>query len=236
MEELGYLAGGLAHDFNNLLTGILGYASFLRNSLPEGSGGRDAAEQIERSARRAAELTRRMLEWSRRGSPEPRPVEVRRLVEEAVGELSAAAAGNVEIRADLRASRDRVMADPDTLVRALIHLAANACEAMPGGGLLTISTEPFVSDGSVEFDDVPVPEGDYVSIRVTDNGRGIPPPIREKVCEPFFTTKPEEGMAGLGLPMVCRCVRRHGGFFRLESREGEGTTAQILLPIQPSTD
>jgi len=234
MEELGYLTGGIAHDFNNLLTGILGYASYLRTFLPEGSKGSEAAKAIEQSARRAAELTRRMLEYSRRDPPELRPEGIHRLLEEAIGILSASAAGNVEIRAELRAPSDRVMADRETLLRALLHLGTNAREAMPDGGRLTFSTEPFVSDGSVAFDGVPVPAGDYVSIGVSDTGRGIPDSIRKQVFDPFFTTKPEGAGAGLGLPLVSRCVRTHGGFLRLDSRAGAGATFRILLPIQSS--
>jgi signal transduction histidine kinase len=235
MEELGYLAGGIAHDFNNLLTGILGYASLLRTFLPEGGNGYEAAGAIEQSARRAAELTRRMLEYSRRESPPLRPVGIHRLIEEAAGILSATLPGNVEIRTDLRAPADTVMGDPEILERALLHLGANAGDAMPGGGRLTLATGSFASDGTTSFADVPVPEGDYISLRVSDTGCGIPESLRNRVFAPFFTTKPEGRGTGLGLALVSRCVRQHGGFLRLESREGEGTTFEILLPVRPST-
>jgi len=236
MEELGYLTGGIAHDFNNLLTGILGYASFLRTFLPEGSRGHEAAGHIEQSARRAAELTRRMLDFSHRETPPLRPERIDPLVEEAVGILSSCVPGNVEIRTDLRAPADPVMADPDALIRALLHLGTNASDAMPGGGLLSIDTAPFVSDGSLVLDHVPIPEGQYVSIRVSDTGCGIPEPVREKIFTLFFSTKPGEEGTGLGLPMVGRCVRKHGGFLQVESRENEGTTVRILLPTKPSID
>jgi len=236
MEELGYLAGQIAHDFNNLLTGILGYSTYLKTLLPRDSNGFEAAGCIEQSARRAADLTRRMLDYSHRETPEPRPVEIDRLIGEAIGVLSASVGPKVEIRADLSAPSGPVMGDPDTLLRALLHLGANANDAMPAGGVLTLSSGPFFSDGSVTFDDVPVPEGDYVSISVADTGRGIPDTLRDRVFAPFFTTKPEDTGTGLGLPMVGRCVRKHGGFLRVESREGAGTTVQILLPVQTSTD
>jgi two-component system cell cycle sensor histidine kinase/response regulator CckA len=234
MEEIGYLAGGIAHDFNNLLTGILGYASLLRTSLPQGGREFEAARAIEQSARRAADLTRRMLDYSRRESQELRPEGIHRLIDEAVGILSASVPGNVEIRADLRAASDRVMADPETLVRALLHLGTNAGDAMPDGGRLTFSTDLFVSDGDVEFDGVRIPAGDYVSIGVSDTGCGIPDSIRNQVFAPFFTTKPEGVGTGLGLTMVSRCVRKHGGFLRMDSRAETGTTFQILLPARPS--
>jgi signal transduction histidine kinase len=235
MEEIGYLSGAIAHDFNNLLTGILGYATYLKTLVPEGSREYDAAACIEQSARRAAELTRRLLDCCHRGEPAFRPVGIDRVLEEAAGILSASVPGNVEVRANPGAPSAEVTGDADTLVRALLHLGTNAAEAMPGGGRVTLSSAPFVSDGNVAFDDVPVPAGDYVSIVVSDTGRGIPDSMREEVFAPFFTTKPEGEGAGLGLPMVSRCVRRHGGFLRVESAEGKGTSIEILLPARPST-
>ena len=235
MEELGYVAGQIAHDFNNLLTGILGYATYLKTFLDKDSKGFEAAGHIEQSARRAAELTRRMLDYSHRETPKLLPVEIDRLIGEAIGVLSASVGPKVEIRAELSAPSAPVMGDPDTLLRALLHLGVNASDAMPEGGLLTVSSMPFFSDGETTFGDVPVPEGDYVSISVSDTGRGIPESLQARVFAPFFTTKSEGEGTGLGLPMVSRCVRRHGGFLRVDSREGAGTTIQILLPVQPST-
>jgi len=124
-----------------------------------------------------------------------------------------------------------VSGDTGTLVQALLNLGVNASDAMPGGGHLTFSTSPFVSDGEVYLNDVLVPEGRYVSICVADTGSGIPEEIRDEVFAPFFTTKaPGEG-TGLGLSMVYSCVRTHGGFVRLLSSVGVGTTFQILLPV-----
>jgi signal transduction histidine kinase len=235
METLGRLAGGIAHDFNNLLTGILGYASFLRNLLPESGDGHEAAVMIERSARRASELTRRLLDYSRRETVKLRPVGVHQLLGEAIGILSRSVGKGVEIRTELLAPSDLVMGDPDALLQAVLNLGINAGEAMPGGGLLTFATCPFASDGSVTFDDVPVPEGEYVSVSVSDTGCGIPEAIRGQVFAPFFTTKsPGEG-AGLGLPLVRACVRGHGGFLRMESQVGAGTTFRILLPAAPAS-
>ena len=177
-----------------------------------------------------------MLDYSHRETPKLRPVEIDRLVGEAIGVLSASVGPKVEIRAELGAPSAPVMGDPDTLLRALLHLGVNAGDAMPEGGRVDRFHRARSSPtASVTFDDVPVPEGDYVSISVSDTGRGIPESLRDRVFAPFFTTKPEGEGTGLGLPMVSRCVRRHGGFLRVESREGAGTTFQILLPVQPST-
>jgi len=236
LEDLGYLTGGIAHDFNNHLTGILGYASLLRNILPEGSSGFEAAGAIEKAARRAAELTRRMLDYSQQLSPGLRPVGIHRLIEEAVGFPSPSGSASIELRTDLRAPDDTVIGDPDFLVRSLQHLVSNARDAMPEGGVLTVATGPFASDGMAAFDEVPVPEGNYVSISVSDTGCGIPDPLRNQLFSPFSTTKPDGRGTGIGLALVARCVRKHGGFLRMETRAAGGTTIQILLPTLPSTD
>jgi two-component system cell cycle sensor histidine kinase/response regulator CckA len=235
MEAIGRLTGGIAHDFNNLLTGILGYSSLLKSFLPENGQGHEAAACIERSARRASQLTRQLLAYSRRETPTLRPVDLRRVTEEAIGILSRSVNKNVEIHADFHEPQEPVPGDAGTLVQALLNLGVNATDAMPGGGRLTFSTSPFVSDGEVYLNDVLVPEGKYVSICVTDTGCGIPEEIRDEVFSPFFTTKaPGEG-TGLGLSMVYSCVRTHGGFVRLASSVGVGTTFQILLPVMEAS-
>ena len=231
MEAIGRLTGGIAHDFNNLLTGILGYSSLLKTFLPENGRGYEAAVYIERSARRASELTRQLLAYSRRETPRFRPVDLRKVTGEAIGILGRTVNRNVEIHTDFHHPQEPVTGDEGSLVQALLNLGVNAADAMPGGGHLTFSTAPFVSDGEVLLNDVPVPEGRYVSIWVSDTGSGIPEEIRGEVFAPFFTTKaPGEG-TGLGLSMVYGCVRAHGGFIRLASSVGAGTTFQILLPV-----
>jgi signal transduction histidine kinase/ActR/RegA family two-component response regulator len=231
MEAIGRLTGGIAHDFNNLLTGILGYSSLLKTFLPENGQGYEAAAYIERSARRASELTRQLLAYSRRETPTFRPVDLRRVTGEAIEILSRSVNKNVEIHTDFHQPQEPVSGDAGTLVQALLNLGVNASDAMPGGGHLTFSTSPFVSGGEVYLNDVLVPEGRYVSICVADTGSGIPEEIRDEVFAPFFTTKaPGEG-TGLGLSMVYSCVRTHGGFVRLVSSVGVGTTFQILLPV-----
>src|SRR5512134_3336939 len=215
----------------SLLTGILGYASLLMSYLPEGGEGHEAAACIERSARRASELTRQLLAYSRREAPRLRSLEIRRVIGEAIEILSRTVNRNVEIRTAFRAEPEPVMGDPGSLTQALLNLGVNAGDAMPSGGVLTFSTDPFESDGETLFGDLPVPEGRYLSIGVADTGSGIPESIRDRVFTPFFTTKaPGEG-AGLGLPMVQSCVRSHGGYIRLDSRPGQGTTFHILLPL-----
>jgi len=139
----------------------------------------------------------------------------------------------VQISVELVESLGLILGDPNTLLRAILHLGINAIESMPDGGKLTISTHPFFSGGGdVVFDGLSVPEGEYVSITVSDTGCGIPESLHKQVFDCFFTTKPEG--SGIGLNMVSRCVRKHGGYLRMDTREG-GTNFEILLPILPST-
>ncbi|MCL2102772.1 MAG: HAMP domain-containing histidine kinase [Syntrophorhabdaceae bacterium] len=215
------------------MTGILGYASYLKTLLPEDEKKFHAANSIEISARRAADLTRLITEYSHKEMPTHKPVKIDQVAEEAFNELSAVAPDKVHISVEFGASAVLVLGDKDTLIRSLLHLGENAIEAMPDGGRLTISTRPFVSDGeNVEFDGFPVYRGDYVSIIVSDTGCGIPEQTRKQVFDCFFTTKPEGN--GIGLAMVRRCVRKHKGFLRMDSRE-DGMVFEILLPALPST-
>jgi signal transduction histidine kinase len=231
MEALGRLTGGIAHDFNNLLTGILGYASLLKTYLPEGGEGHQAAAYIERSARRASELTRQLLAYCRREAPKPRPLDIRQVIREAIGILSRSVNKNVEIRVDLRGEPAPVMGDPGSLIQALLNLGVNAGDAMPSGGVLTFSIAPFASDGETLFGDVPVPEGRYVTVAVSDTGAGIPESVRDRVFTPFFTTKaPGEGM-GLGLFLTRTVLERIGGKLSLSSSPGQGTRATVQVPL-----
>jgi CheY-like chemotaxis protein len=158
-------------------------------------------------------------------------VDLRKVTGEAIEILARSVNRNIAIHADFHHPQEPVAGDAGTLLQALLNLGVNAADAMPGGGHLTFSTAPFVSDGEVHLNDVLVPEGRYVSICVADTGCGIPEEIRGEVFAPFFTTKaPGEG-TGLGLSMVYNCVRTHGGFMRLVSSVGVGTTFQILLPV-----
>lgn len=234
MEAIGRLTGAIAHDFNNSLTGILGYSSLLKTRLPAGGKEREAAEKIERSARRASELTRKLLAYSRREALTPRPIDPRRILYEAPTILSRHVNENVEIRIECGDIPELVTGDAEWLTQALVDLGINAADAMPNGGVLTLSTALFHSEGEVSACDAIVPEGSYLAVSVSDTGTGIPESIRDQVFVPFFTTKPPDKIAGLGLPLVRSCVRAHGGYLRILSQEGKGTTVQILLPLEAS--
>jgi two-component system cell cycle sensor histidine kinase/response regulator CckA len=235
MEALGRLTGGIAHDFNNLLTGILGYASLLKSSLQEGTEQFDAADYIERAAKRASHLTRQLLAYSRKETAALlRPTDVHRIVGETVEILSRSENKDVRIVTRLEASSVVVEADPTGLIQLLLNLGVNAGDAMPDSGTITISTANLHTGTGDEIEGTRIPEGDWIAIRLSDTGPGIPPEIRDMIFEPFFTTKGEGKGTGLGLSTAYNCAKAHRGFIFLEDGTDRGASFLVLLPL--STD
>ena len=240
MEAVGQLTGGIAHDFNNLLTIILGNLDTVRRYLADlaknGAGPElrakltqpiDAAVQ---GAKSAAQLTQRLLAFSRRQALEPFRIDANRLVSGMLDMLKRSLGAEISIETVLGAGVWPTFADPHQLENALLNLALNAKDAMPNGGHLTIETaNTYLDQGYVRrFGDVAA--GQYVVLCVTDTGTGIPKEILDRVFEPFFTTKPAGQGSGLGLAMVHGFVKQSGGHMRIYSEEGEGTTVKIYLP------
>jgi PAS domain S-box-containing protein len=235
MEAIGHLAGGIAHDFNNILTGIIGYGSLLVELSPPGDERREPAEEVVQAARRATTLTRGLLAFSRKQKMEPRLVDVNDVIRGVERMLRRIIGEEVELRTDLAAGPLVVNADAAALDQVLMNLATNARDAMPGGGLLGISTR------RVELDEPPLPgagpalRGPFVLVAVSDSGSGMPPETVRRIFEPFFTTKEAGRGTGLGLSIVHGIVQQHGGTIRVESQPGLGTTFQIFLPLDPGT-
>lgn len=231
MEAIGRLAGGVAHDFNNLLTGILGYASLLKSTLPPDSEDYGAAVYIELAARRAAELTRQLLAYSRQEAVVTQPLNFQRVLSEAVEILSRSVHRTIRIRKEFHAERTTILGDPTALIQALLNLGMNAKDAMPGGGEITLTTGNVSFPGDREREGVLVSAGSYLVVRVSDTGTGIPEGIRQKIFEPFFTTKEPGRGTGLGLSMVYGCVKSHRGYIFVGSGTPRGTTFELLLPL-----
>jgi PAS domain S-box-containing protein len=224
MEAVGRLAGGVAHDFNNSLTAIGGFASLIASDSKEPES-REAAETIMGAAKRAADLTRELLAYSRRSLLQPQTIDVNGLVAGLRPMLLRMLGEDVAVVFEARSSEAVVCVDKGGLERVIINLAANARDAMPGGGRLTITTErrhaPYPIGGDA---------GRWISIAVADTGSGIPPELHSQVFDPFFTTKPVGRGTGLGLSMVKGFVVQSGGDVSLNSIPGVGTTIEILLP------
>jgi PAS domain S-box/PAS domain S-box len=223
MEAVGRLAGGVAHDFNNSLTAIGGFASLILSSSNEPDS-REAAETILGAAKRAADLTRELLAYSRRSLLQPQTIDVNALVGAVRPMLLRLLGEDVSVVIESRVSAAMVRVDPGGLERVILNLAANARDAMPGGGVLTISTDRRAEDSGDGED------RRWVAISVADTGAGIPQELHSQVFDPFFTTKPVGSGTGLGLAMVKGFVVQSGGRVSLVSRPGEGTTIDILLP------
>jgi signal transduction histidine kinase len=230
MESLGQLTGGVAHDFNNLLTVILGNADLLVEEL-DGTTPRQRtnAEMIQRAAERAADLTKRLLAFSRRQVLQPAEIDANALLTGMEGLLRRSLGAHVEVRFSLAADLWLTLADPSQTEIAILNLAINARDAMPDGGLLTIST------ANVQIDLPAGPEGEavsgpYVMISVRDAGTGMPPEVLARAVEPFFTTKEAGKGSGLGLSMVYGFAQQSAGHMRIESQPGRGTTVRLYLP------
>jgi PAS domain S-box-containing protein len=230
MEAIGNLTGGLAHDFNNLLSVVIGNLDLLREQLTKGSGMDDLAGEALSAALRGAELTRRLLAFARRQPLQPKIIDVNELID-GVGKLLSRTLGtNIEISHAPGSDVWPVLADPVQLEACLVNLAANARDAMPGGGKLQISTDNRRLDEDYVGLHPGLAAGDYTLIEVTDSGTGMPKDIVDKIFEPFFTTKSEGRGTGLGLSMVFGFMKQSNGHINVYSEEGVGTTFRLYLP------
>ena len=227
ISAIGQLAGGLAHDFNNLLTVIVGGLASLEDRI-DAELVREFIAPARRASSRGADITRRLLAFARQQSLEPLAVDVPGLIAGTAQLLRRSFASTIAIDCTADGDGWPALADPAQLENAIVNLALNARDAMPDGGVLTLSTTyTHLVDGDASG---PVPPGDYVEIRVSDTGTGIPPAVRDRVLEPFFTTKPFGAGSGLGLSMVFGFARQSGGDLRIDSTVGRGTCVTLLLP------
>jgi two-component system, cell cycle sensor histidine kinase and response regulator CckA len=232
MESLGQLARGIAHDFHNLLDVILGNLQPLERVLEENDKALRHLQTAQRAASSAAELTRRLFVFSRRQPLNAQPTSVNDLISGMLRTLDHTLGPEIKLTAHLTDDRPVTSIDAAGLENALLNLATNARDAMPGGGNLTFRT------ASVKLDEnhTPVrageiPAGDYVQISVTDTGHGMSRETAERIFEPFFTTKHRGKAAGLGLSMVDGFVKQSQGDIRVHSEEGRGTTMTLYFPV-----
>jgi PAS domain S-box-containing protein len=230
MEALGQLAGSVAHDFNNLLGVIIGYSELLSADLgPAGRVG-SRLETIKKAGMRAASLTSQLLAFSRRQVLQPRVLNLNSLVSETQKMLQRLMGEDIEQKLVLATTLGKTKADPGQIVQVIMNLAVNARDAMATGGKLTIETANVSFEDVTSFDGVPVPQGQYVMLSVSDTGTGMDADTRERLFEPFFTTKPEGKGTGLGLATVYGIVKQSGGYVFAESEPRNGTTFKVYLP------
>ena len=236
MEAVGQLTGGLAHDFNNLLAGISGALELMEIRLAQGrlTDLDKYMAAAQGATKRAAALTHRLLAFSRRQTLDPRPTNVDTLVEGMIDLIQRTVGPGIAVATATAPSLWPALVDPSQLENALLNLCINARDAMPDGGRITIEAANQHLDGQAAqaYD---MPEGQYLSLSVSDTGTGMPPEVIARVFEPFFTTKPLGQGTGLGLSMIYGFARQSGGQVRIHSHVGQGTTVRLYLPRYEGT-
>ncbi len=229
MEAIGQLTGGVAHDFNNLLTVISGNLEMLERRLKDPES-LDILNEAQEASKLGAELTRRLLAFGRRQPLNPKPTDLNTLAGDIASLLMRSLGESVQIEIRLAANLPLVMADPGQIENALLNLSVNARDAMPDGGRLVIETGMMAIDADHAAAYAELAAGNYVTLAVTDTGAGMPPEVRQRAFEPFYTTKGPGVGSGLGLSMVYGFVKQSGGHVTIYSEPGLGTTVRLYLP------
>jgi signal transduction histidine kinase/CheY-like chemotaxis protein/ABC-type amino acid transport substrate-binding protein/putative methionine-R-sulfoxide reductase with GAF domain len=221
MESLGVLAGGVAHDFKNILTPIMGHAEMALRRAPRQGEGRRHLEEVLRAARRAKDLTRQILSFSRKEAGETEEIDANPVVEEVLRLLEATLPAGITLHSDLSPDPLPVAANATQLHQLVMNLCTNAGQAMAEtGGVLTVSTGRERTA-----------EGAWVHLTVADTGRGMPPEVRDRLFEPYFTTRGHSEGTGLGMSVVHGIVASRGGRIEVDSAPGRGTRIQARLPL-----
>jgi len=232
LESIGQLAGGVAHDFNNILAAIMMHLSLLHQNPSLDEETTEALKELEVETKRAANLTRQLLMFSRRSVMQPRIVDVNEVVQNLLKMLRRLLGENIAITFESKPELPAVEADVGMIEQVLLNLAVNARDAMPKGGRLTIVTN------TVELDDEAVKQnserraGNFVSLAVTDTGQGMDEGTLKRIFEPFFTTKEVGKGTGLGLPTAYGIIKQHQGWIEVHSQSGCGSTFEVFLPAK----
>jgi signal transduction histidine kinase/ActR/RegA family two-component response regulator len=231
IEAIGQLTGGIAHDFNNMLSVVLGSLRLMQRRLQRGDTAVEKyVEAAIEGANRAANLTSRLLAFSRQQTLAPEAIDGNKLIA-GMGEiLRRTIPESIQIETVLAGGLWRTFADAPGLENAIINLAVNARDAMPNGGKLTIETANAALDDAYAATKLDVKAGQYVMIAVADTGSGMPPDVVARAIDPFFTTKPAGQGTGLGLSQVHGFIKQSGGHVAIYSEPGHGTTVKLYLP------
>ncbi len=236
MESLGTLAGGIAHDFNNILAGILGYASFLKSKLDLNHDFFKYVDTIERSACRAADLTSKLLSFTRGDKVNFKPLNLNRLVGETVEIIRHTFDKAILVKTFLDGALPTIEGDAGQIQQVVMNLFVNARDAMAGGGRLCIATAVVeISNRGLQIPSWVKP-GTYVQLSVRDSGSGISKDVLGRIFDPFFTTKPKGHGSGLGLSVVYGIVKSHEGFVTVSSHPGHGAVFNVFFPASGRTE
>jgi signal transduction histidine kinase len=227
LSLLGEMTGGIAHDFRNVLAVIQSSLSLISRNENDPEKVRKFVAGAREGLSEGLELTSRLLAFAQQRDFEARPADANALLRSLELFLGYGAGPAIRVVLDLEPDIPRCLVDASQFNAALLNLVINARDAMPNGGKIKISTTPAAVGESGRG---PAPRGNYVCVRVEDNGRGMPPETMRKIFQPFFTTKGDRG-TGLGLPQVYAFMRRSGGYVDVASAPGRGTTVDLLFPV-----
>ena len=234
MEVVGQITGGLAHDFNNILAVVLGNLELLHAGFDRDTVARERAVAAIEAVRQGRDLTGRLLAFARRQPLTPCPVDLNDLLTGLADLLKSTLGNRIGLQLDLAPGLKPICVDPGQLESALLNLTLNARDAMPNGGRLTIGTKVAATADRLKLARLDLPTASYARITVDDTGAGIPPEIRDRIFEPFVSTKPAGKGSGLGLSMVYGFVKQSGGQIHAESEPGAGTCISLFLPFDTS--
>jgi two-component system, cell cycle sensor histidine kinase and response regulator CckA len=230
LEAVGRLAGGIAHEFNNLLSVIIGFSDLALRRLEPANGAIRDIEHVRHAAQRAAELTRQLLEFSRRDVLKHEVLDLNAVVRNLSEMLHRLIGEDIDLQLSLQPDISRVKADSASLEQVIVNLVVNARDAMPLGGTLAIRTGEVELDGHSSGAPAAIKPGRYVTLAVSDDGVGMERNVQEHLYEPFFTTKEVGKGTGLGLAAVYGIVKQSGGEIGYLTAKGEGTTFTVFLP------
>ncbi len=231
MESLGTLAGGIAHDFNNLLEGVLGYSSYLKKQVDPNNQIYQELQIIENSAEQAANLSKQLLTFARKGEYQLKPINVNSIIDNIIKLLSRTLDKNITILNSCNGENAVIEGDAGQLEQTILNLCINARDAMPQGGKLTIETQIVYLDKYFARYHMGIKPGHYVLMSISDTGIGMDKTTKRKIFEPFFTTKKKGQGTGLGMAMVYGIVKTHKGHIDVYSEKNKGTIIKVYLPL-----
>lgn len=235
IEALGTLTGGIAHDFNNILGIILGYTEIAQVQLPDSSPVRQSLEEVKSASLRARDIVSQLLAFTRRGEQQQKTLDIRPMIKEGLKMLRSTIPTSIEFQSIIPSALPPVKTDGTQIHQILVNLCTNASHAMEAGGVLTVGLEEVsLQQQDLAFDPDLTP-GRYIKLWVSDTGQGIPQEDRERIFDPYFTTKEVGKGSGLGLSVVLGIVKNHEGGVRVRSQIGKGTTVEIYLPAAAET-
>ncbi|MCX7727688.1 MAG: ATP-binding protein, partial [Chitinispirillaceae bacterium] len=230
MEAIGLLAASVAHDFNNFLTAIVASSEIILSLVKGNTEVEYNLEQILKTSKRATELVKHLLAFSRRQPIEPRILNLNELIKEMESMLNKLITKKIKLHTIFEPNLWEVKADPLQIEQVIMNMVVNARDAMPDGGNITIETSNLSIDESFTKHNIEMKVGDYVIITISDTGCGMDEQTMTRIFEPFFTTKEEGKGTGLGLSTAYGIIKKHGGSIKCISELGKGTKFIIYLP------